>query len=67
MKDILGDKWDRYVVKVVTYEVTDPTIDSQIASLQAAGCDVLLTVAIPKFAVQTIRKVYDLNGSRCTF
>jgi branched-chain amino acid transport system substrate-binding protein len=61
MKVVLGDKWDQYVVKAVTYEVTDPTIDSQIASLQAAGCDVLVTVAIPKFAVQTIRKVYDLN------
>ena len=61
MKDVLGDNWDKYVVKAVTYEVTDPTIDSQITSLRAAGCDVLVTVAIPKFAVQTIRKVYDLG------
>ena len=61
MKDVLGDNWDKYVVKAVTYEVTDPTVDSQITSLHAAGCDVLVTVAIPKFAVQTIRRVYDLG------
>ena len=42
MKDVLGDNWDKYVVKSVTYEVTDPTIDSQITSLRAAGCDVRL-------------------------
>ena len=28
-------------------------------SLQASGADVLLTAAIPKFAAQVIRKVYD--------
>jgi branched-chain amino acid transport system substrate-binding protein len=61
MKDVLGDNWDKYVIKAVTYEVTDPTVDSQITSLHTAGCDVLVTVAIPKFAVQTIRKVYDLG------
>jgi branched-chain amino acid transport system substrate-binding protein len=61
MKDVLGDNWDKYVIKTVTYEVTDPTVDSQITSLHAAGCDVLVTVAIPKFAVQSIRKVYDLG------
>ncbi len=60
VKDVLGDKFDKMVV-TVTYETTDPTIDSQITSLQASGADVLLVAAIPKFAAQSIKKVHDLN------
>jgi len=61
VRDILGDKWDKVVVKSTSYETTDPTVDSQIAELQAAGANVLLVAAIPKFAAQSIRKVHDLN------
>ncbi len=39
VRDILGDKWDSVVVKTASYETTDPTIDSQIASLQGAGAE----------------------------
>ena len=60
VKDVLGDKFDKMVV-TATYETTDPTIDSQITTLQASGADVLLVAAIPKFAAQAIRKVHDLN------
>ncbi len=60
VKDVLGDKFDKMVV-TATYETTDPTVDSQITTLQASGADVLLVVAIPKFAAQAIRKVHDLN------
>ena len=61
VKDILGDNWDKIVVKSVSYETTDATIDSQIAELQGSGADVLLVAAIPKFAAQAIRKVHDLQ------
>jgi branched-chain amino acid transport system substrate-binding protein len=60
-RDVLGDKWDKIVVKSVSYETTDATIDSQIAELQGAGANVLLMAGIPKFAAQTIRKVHDLS------
>jgi branched-chain amino acid transport system substrate-binding protein len=40
---------------------TDPTVDSQIVALQASGANVLLTAAVPKFAAQAIRKVYDVG------
>jgi branched-chain amino acid transport system substrate-binding protein len=60
VKDVLGAKYDK-MVTTATYETSDPTIDSQITSLQASGADVLLVAAIPKFAAQSIRKVHDLN------
>lgn len=60
-RDALGADWDKIVVKSVSYETTDATVDSQIAELQSAGANVLLVGAIPKFAAQAIRKVYDLQ------
>jgi branched-chain amino acid transport system substrate-binding protein len=61
LKDGFGDQNDKIVVKTATYEVTDPTVDSQIVTLQAAGCDALLTAATPKFAAGAIRKVADIG------
>jgi ABC-type branched-subunit amino acid transport system substrate-binding protein len=60
VRDVLGADFDKKTV-LSTYETTDATIDSQITSLQASGADVLLVVAIPKFAAQAIKKVHDLN------
>ena len=59
-RDVLKDRYDRQVI-TASYEVTDATIDSQLVSLQAAGVDVLMTVASPKFAAQSIRKVAGMN------
>lgn len=61
LKEGLGAEYDKMVVKEVSYETTDPTIDSQAISLQASGANVLLTAATPKWAAQTIRKIADLN------
>jgi branched-chain amino acid transport system substrate-binding protein len=61
VRDILGKDWDKIVTKSVSYETTDPTIDSQIVELQGSGANVLLVAGIPKFAAQSIRKVHDLN------
>jgi branched-chain amino acid transport system substrate-binding protein len=60
-KEGLGDKAKSMIVKAVSYETTDPTIDSQAVSLQSAGCNTVLTAAIPKFAAQMIRKMADMN------
>jgi len=65
IKDVLGDKFDK-MVTTATYETTDATVDSQLNTLQASGANVLLVVAIPKFAAQAIRKVYYL-GWKPTF
>lgn len=59
-KQGLGDKVAQ-VVKELTYEITDPTVDSQVIELQASGADTLFTMATPKFGAQVIRKVADLG------
>ncbi|MBV9756749.1 MAG: ABC transporter substrate-binding protein [Alphaproteobacteria bacterium] len=59
VRDVLGDKFDR-MVTVATYETTDPTVDSQIVSLQSAGADAFILATDVKFAAQAIRKAYDI-------
>jgi len=66
LKDVLGARFDA-MVKTATNEATDPTIDSQIVSLQAAGCDTLVCGIIPRFAAQAIRKVHDLGWKPMMF
>jgi branched-chain amino acid transport system substrate-binding protein len=66
LKDVLGDKYDSLVTSA-TYEIADPTIDSQIVKLKASGADVLVIAATPKFAAQTIRKVYEIGWRPTTF
>ena len=61
LREGLGEKADKMIVATKTYETTDPTVDSQIVALQGSGADVLLTAAVPKFAAQAIRKVYDIG------
>jgi branched-chain amino acid transport system substrate-binding protein len=61
IKDALGNKYDQMVVKTASYETTDTTLDTQVITLHGSGADTLITAATPKFAAQTIRKVYSLN------
>jgi branched-chain amino acid transport system substrate-binding protein len=61
VKSILGDAHASMIVKEASYETSEPTIDSQVVTLQASGADVLIIAATPKFAAQAIRKSYDLG------
>ena len=66
LKDVLGEKYDA-LVSAATYEVQDPTIDSQIVKLKASGADVFVIAATPKFAAQSIRKAYEIGWRPMTF
>ena len=57
----LGAEADKVIVKLVTYEVTDPTVDSQIIQLKDSGANVFFNVATPKVAAQAIRKAADIG------
>jgi branched-chain amino acid transport system substrate-binding protein len=61
MEDGLGDKARTMIVSKVSYEVSDPTVDSQIVQLQASGADTFFNITTPKFAAQAIRKAYDIG------
>ena len=49
------------IVAETSYELSDPTIDSQIVQLKSAGADVFYDASTPKFAAQAIKKIADLG------
>ncbi|HET9481686.1 MAG TPA: ABC transporter substrate-binding protein, partial [Candidatus Polarisedimenticolia bacterium] len=61
LKDGLGEAAKKVIVSEQSYEVTDPTIDSQIVNLKNSGANVFYNVTIPKFAVQAIKKAHDIG------
>jgi branched-chain amino acid transport system substrate-binding protein len=44
-----------------SYEVTDPTVDSQIVNLKNSGANVFFNVTTPKFAAQAIKKAHEIG------
>ena len=63
LKDGLGADHAGMIVKEASYETSEPTVDSQVVTLQGSGADILLIAATPKFAAQAIRKSFDLGWS----
>jgi len=61
LKEGLGDKAASMIVAESSYEVSEPTVDSHIVKLKAAGADTLLSFATGKFAAQAIKKVAELG------
>ena len=59
-KEGLGKEADR-VLRHVTYEVTDPTVDSQTIQLKDSGANVFFNISIPKFAAQSMRKAAEIG------
>lgn len=57
----LGAKAKTMIIKKVSYETTDPTVDSQMVELKASGADVFFNVTIPKFAAQAIKKANEIG------
>ncbi|HEX2885261.1 ABC transporter substrate-binding protein [Vineibacter terrae] len=49
------------IVKHATYEVTDPTVDSQVIQLKDSGANVFFNISIPKFAAQAMRKAAEIG------
>ncbi|MEA2842022.1 MAG: branched-chain amino acid transport system substrate-binding protein [Methylobacteriaceae bacterium] len=61
LKDGLGDKAASMIVGEEAYETSNPTVDSPIVALKSKGADVFFSIATPKFAAQSIKKVAELG------
>nr|WP_152977818.1 ABC transporter substrate-binding protein [Bradyrhizobium pachyrhizi] len=60
LKRGLGDKVGM-IVAAMSYEVSQPTIESQVVQLKASGADIFMNFCGPKFAAQAIRKIAELG------
>jgi branched-chain amino acid transport system substrate-binding protein len=61
LKEGLGERARQMIVGEQSFELTDPTVESQVISLRGSGADVLLIVATQKQTVQALRKAHDLG------
>jgi branched-chain amino acid transport system substrate-binding protein len=61
IKDGLGNNAATMIVAEASYELTDPTVDSQILKLKSAGADLFFSATTPKFAAQAIKKNAELG------
>ncbi|MEZ5730436.1 MAG: ABC transporter substrate-binding protein, partial [Burkholderiaceae bacterium] len=61
IKAELGDRAAKMIVAQATYEVTDPTVDSQMLSLKASGANVFFSITNGKFTVQALRRAGALG------
>jgi len=61
LKDVLGDRYSKLVVREAPFEVSAPTIDSQVLAIKSANPDILIDLAAPKFVAQAIKKLAEVN------
>ncbi|UGV25814.1 branched-chain amino acid ABC transporter substrate-binding protein [Rhodopseudomonas boonkerdii] len=61
LREGLGDKASSMIVMETSYEVSEPTVDSHIVKLKAAGVDTVFSFATGKFAAQSIKKIAELG------
>lgn len=59
-RTFLGADFDRQVV-TAAYDITEPTVDSQVVSLKSSGAEALFVAGTPKFAAQAIRKAAEIG------
>ena len=66
-KNGLGTDRTAKIVAEATYELSDPTVDSEVIQLKASGADTLVYFTTPKFAAQAIKKASELNWKPTQF
>jgi ABC-type branched-subunit amino acid transport system substrate-binding protein len=67
LRKALGDSYQKLVVAEASYELTDPTVDSQIITLAGSGANVFMNFTTPKFSAQALRKASELNWKPMQF
>jgi ABC-type branched-subunit amino acid transport system substrate-binding protein len=61
LKDVLRDKYDKMVVSEISYEISVPTVESQVVAIKTANPEVFINIGTPKFAAQAIKKAAELG------
>jgi ABC-type branched-subunit amino acid transport system substrate-binding protein len=67
LKKALGEQGQKLIVAEASYELTDPTVESQLIQMVGSGANVFMSFTTPKFAAQAIRKASELNWKPMQF
>lgn len=67
LKEALTGDREKMIVATQSFNITDPTTDSQIVTLKASGADTLVLAASGKATAQALRKAFEINWRPATF
>jgi ABC-type branched-subunit amino acid transport system substrate-binding protein len=67
LNEAFGKDKAKIVVVEAPFEVSAPTVDSQIVQIKAANPDIFINIATPKFAAQAIKKIGELKWTPVQF
>ncbi|MFL5285709.1 MAG: ABC transporter substrate-binding protein [Rhodopila sp.] len=67
LKDGPGPDRQKLIVREVTYEPSDPTVDSQVVSAKESGANIFFQASTSKFAAQAIRRIADMDWKPVQF
>jgi branched-chain amino acid transport system substrate-binding protein len=67
LKSALDADTNAKIIAAASYELSYPTVDSEVLNLKASGADTLIYFTTPKFAAQAIKKVNELNWKPVQF
>jgi branched-chain amino acid transport system substrate-binding protein len=65
--EAFGPEVSKKIVLELPYELTSPTVDSQVVQIKAANVDIFINLSTPKFAAQAIKKIAELGWKPIQF
>jgi branched-chain amino acid transport system substrate-binding protein len=66
-REAFGAAYDKKIVVELPYEITAPTVDSQIVQIRSANVDIFVNLSTPKFAAQAIKKIAEMGWKPIQF
>src|ERR1700716_2806073 len=67
LHEAFGSETPKKILLELPYEVTSPTVDSQVVQIKAANVDIFINLSTPKFAAQAIKKIFELGWQPVQF
>jgi ABC-type branched-subunit amino acid transport system substrate-binding protein len=67
LHEAFGKDRSKIIVSEVPFEVSSPTVDSQVVQIKGANPDIFINIATPKFAAQAIKKIGEMKWSPVEF
>jgi branched-chain amino acid transport system substrate-binding protein len=67
LHEALGPEASKRILLELSYEITSPTVDSQVVQIKAANVDIFINLSTPKFAAQAIKKISELSWKPIQF
>src|SRR3977135_26117 len=66
-REAFGSEISKKIVAQLPYEVTSPTVDSEVVEFKAANVDIFINLGTPKFAAQAIKKIAEMGWKPVQF